>query len=1113
MLTDQQIKAEAALNTSYSRGLACYRAGDVKKLRFFPDISGFEARVKGTRWYDVAVEFNENQEIGHYDCTCPAYYSYEGACKHIIAVMKAIQNNWHHYFRPLPASPPSLPASALRDRFAPAGTSPGTSPAKNLPPALPFTPEAQNLLAFFKHAGAAAEPPAKTMIRLQPLYCLDETGYRKEHWLEFSIGTDRLYVVKDIPQLLTAWQDGQSLVFGKNFTLQPQSMAFDEPSAALASMLERIFLDEQQRSGWSLSPASSRVFGEPRRLRLTDSHLLLFFTLMAAHSFDAQINGQRFENLTIVEGRPPLALTVNAVSGGLHCSLQAPPGSWHGLDAQFRYLFHAGTIYKTDPDFSQQVRPLLHCFTAGKPSVLPIPDEAVSDFVSGTLPALESIAAIEVEPSVYDRFYKEPLEKRVYLDKFGEGISARVEFHYGSVAVDPLSGASANDEALQGKWLLRSTVEENQLLALFRRHEFAPLGNTLAQTNEEAAFSFLDETLPQVQEIAEVYYSDALKSGCIRQPAKISAAVRLDAEQDLLDFSLQYEGASTKELLELLASYKIKKRYHRLRDGTFISLDSAEFRAAADLIEQLGLKPAEVEKQRATLPKYRALFLDSLARESGDFSLERNGAFKQMVQDIREPHDVEYSLPAGIQGKLRDYQKTGFKWLKSLAHYGLGGILADDMGLGKTLQVLTFLLSEKGALPEPSIVIAPTSLVYNWQDEVAKFAPDLKVVVVSGLQRARFSQMQDIETADLVVTSYALIKRDIALYEDMKFKYCFIDEAQHVKNANTLNAKAVKRLKAKCYFALTGTPIENSLTELWSIFDFLMPGYLRSHKTFSNRFEIPIVKNKEEKALQELNRHIRPFILRRMKKAVLKELPEKTEIKMTNDMTAAQAKLYSAWLQRARSEFEEEVLSNGFEKSQIKILSLLTRLRQLCCHPSLFIEEYHGGSGKLNLLTELISDAVSGKHRILLFSQFTGMLDLIRQELSALEIPYHYLDGSTKAEERIRLVHAFNGGEKDVFLISLKAGGTGLNLTGADVVIHYDPWWNPAVEDQATDRAYRIGQKNPVQVYKLITKGTIEEKIYLLQQKKKELIDTLIQPGEHFLSKMSETEIRDLFWS
>jgi len=528
-------------------------------------------------------------------------------------------------------------------------------------------------------------------------------------------------------------------------------------------------------------------------------------------------------------------------------------------------------------------------------------------------------------------------------------------------------------------------------------------------------------------------------------------------------------------------------------------------------VEQLGLRTADIEKPIIELPKYRALYLDSLARETNDFHMERNSAFKKMVQDIREPQDIEYIVPDGIQGKLRDYQKTGFKWLKSLANYGLGGILADDMGLGKTLQVLAFVLSEKQADPTPSLVIAPTSLIYNWQDEVVKFAPELKIAVISGPHRERMEQLKNAAEVDLIITSYGLIKRDIIAYQDKKFKYCFLDEAQHVKNPNTLSAKSVKKITARSYFALTGTPVENTLTELWSIFDFILPGYLRTHKHFINHYETPIIKNGDQLAHQELSRHINPFILRRMKKTVLKELPEKIESKMTNEMTAEQAKLYGAWVLTARTAFETEIKTQGFAKSQIKILALLTRLRQLCCHPALFIENYHGGSGKLEMLKEILKDALDGGHRILLFSQFTGMLNLIKEELTASQISYYYLDGSTKAEERIRLVHAFNSGKQNVFLISLKAGGTGLNLTGADMVIHYDPWWNPAVEDQATDRAYRIGQKNSVHVYKLITKNTIEEKIYTLQQKKKEMIDTLIHPGETFLTKMNENEIRELF--
>jgi SNF2 family DNA or RNA helicase len=356
-----------------------------------------------------------------------------------------------------------------------------------------------------------------------------------------------------------------------------------------------------------------------------------------------------------------------------------------------------------------------------------------------------------------------------------------------------------------------------------------------------------------------------------------------------------------------------------------------------------------------------------------------------------------------------------------------------------------------------------------------------------------------------------LIRRDIDLYSTLEFSYCFLDEAQHIKNPNTINAKSVKQIKARGYFALTGTPIENSLTELWSIFDFIMPGYLLSHHKFVKNFESPIIKDSDNKALKELTMHIKPFILRRMKSEVLKELPDKIENKMTAEMTEAQKKLYLAYLLQAKGELAKEISENGFEKSQMKILAALTRLRQICCHPSLFVENYEGESGKLALLEEILEDAIDSKHRILIFSQFTSMLNIIKKVLEDRNISYFYLDGSTKAMERNKMVKQFNEGQRSIFLISLKAGGTGLNLTGADMVIHFDPWWNPSVEDQATDRAYRIGQENVVHVIKLITHGTIEEKIFALQQRKKSMIESIIQPGETLLTKMSQDEIMNLF--
>ena len=367
---------------------------------------------------------------------------------------------------------------------------------------------------------------------------------------------------------------------------------------------------------------------------------------------------------------------------------------------------------------------------------------------------------------------------------------------------------------------------------------------------------------------------------------------------------------------------------------------------------------------------------------------------------------------------------------------------------------------------------------------------------------------------DLVITSYDLLKRDIELYKekDYQFRFVIADEAQYLKNSNTQNAKSIKQLKADTRYALTGTPIENSLAELWSIFDFIMPGYLFSYKQFKATYEMPIVKDQDQKAMSKLKMLIEPFILRRNKKEVLTELPEKTVSVLNNEMEEEQRKLYLHYLAQVKQEIFEQIDYNGYERSQIQILAALTRLRQICCHPSLFIEGYEQGSSKLDQCVEIIEDATNSGHKILLFSGYTSMFPLIEKELQKRKITYFKLTGSTKVDERIEMVNEFNENpDVKVFLISLKAGGTGLNLTGADMVIHYDPWWNISTENQATDRAYRIGQKNNVQVYKLITKDSIEEKIYELQQKKANLADSMLDTKTSFINKLSKEEIMNLF--
>ena len=438
------------------------------------------------------------------------------------------------------------------------------------------------------------------------------------------------------------------------------------------------------------------------------------------------------------------------------------------------------------------------------------------------------------------------------------------------------------------------------------------------------------------------------------------------------------------------------------------------------------------------------------------------------------------------------------------------------MGLGKTLQVLTVILDyrNKGEDERTSIVVCPSSLSLNWLSEAKKFVPNLNICVIKGNAKEREKLIKNTKKYDLVITSYDLLKRDIEIYKEVNynFKYIIADEAQYMKNSTTLNAKAIKQLNGTTRFALTGTPIENSLAELWSIFDFVMPGYLFSYKKFKTMYEIPIVKENDENAMKRLKMLIAPFILRRNKKDVLTELPEKTITVLNNQMTDEQEKVYISYLAQAKQEVADEIKINGFEKSQFKILSTLTRLRQICCHPSLFIKDYKDESSKLNQCVEIVSDAIEAGHKILLFSGYTSMFDILEQELKNKNIKYFKLTGSTKVDERISLVDEFNN-NKDikVFLISLKAGGTGLNLTGADMVIHYDPWWNQSAENQATDRAYRIGQKNNVQVYKLITSNSIEEKIYELQNKKAELIDNMLDNETSFVNKLSRDEIMSLF--
>ncbi|MFL5354579.1 SNF2-related protein [Archangium sp.] len=550
------------------------------------------------------------------------------------------------------------------------------------------------------------------------------------------------------------------------------------------------------------------------------------------------------------------------------------------------------------------------------------------------------------------------------------------------------------------------------------------------------------------------------------------------------------------------------RRFVPLKDGTFAEADVAEIKRAADLLEEAGALPG---RTRTRLPLHQAVALDLLV-ELGEFTEVEAKARKAMTE-LRDTNGVpKVALPEGLQATLRHYQEAGLSWLWFLHRHGLSGILADDMGLGKTIQSLSLL--QKVANDEgrkPSLVVAPTSVLANWEREAERFTPGLKTVVWHGQDRKE--RVEDLKGADIVLTSYALVRRDLEALSEVGFRYVILDEAQNIKNADSATAQACKSLPSDTRLALTGTPLENRLSELWSLFDFLMPGFLGSAEGFSDRFEQPIQVANDIGVRDRLRRRIQPFIMRRLKTEVAKDLPPKTESVAWCEMEPGQAALYREVLEESRRKVNESIEKMGFKRSRVSILAALMRLRQVCCDPRL-LKMPPGtllpSSAKLERFGQLVDDLVAEGHRALVFSQFTEMLELLKGEADRRGLNYLYLDGRTK--DRMGKVDEFNRPDgPPLFFISLKAGGTGLNLTAADYVIHYDPWWNPAVEDQATDRTHRIGQTRAVISYKLITRGTVEEKILSLQKRKKDLAAGVLSADADFGKLLTEQDLVDLF--
>lgn len=564
-------------------------------------------------------------------------------------------------------------------------------------------------------------------------------------------------------------------------------------------------------------------------------------------------------------------------------------------------------------------------------------------------------------------------------------------------------------------------------------------------------------------------------------------------------FNYNIEGFTLKELKSAMESMKNKRSFYKTKSNSYLDLQDNEVRIFLNILDSLNIH--EVYNDKFKIDKNQLLFLEESIRNNGLKFNNGNETIRSISEKLQHRVESKEDIPKYFKGTLRNYQVIGYNWLKEISTLGLGGILADEMGLGKTIQVISFLLGEKG---KKVLIVTPTSLIYNWKNEFIKFAPTLNIAVVHGNKKERAKYLERADKYDILLTTYGTLKSDYEFYRGKEFEYCIIDEAQNIKNPKSQSSKYVKSIKATCKVALTGTPIENNLVELWSIFDFIMPGYLLTEEKFKEKF----INNGNDN-FRELNELIKPFILRRLKKDVALELPDKIEKKYYVEMPLEQKQVYKSYIREVKKKIRE----GGHDR--ITVFSYLTKLRQICLDPALLIDDYLGRSGKITVVKDIIKEAISEDRKIIVFSQFTSVLKKFGEDLDKENIKYLYLDGSTKAKDRVNLVAEFNDKSSiSVFLISLKAGGTGLNLTSAELVIHFDPWWNPAIEDQATDRAHRIGQRNIVEVIKLISKDTIEEKIIGMQEDKRELINKVISGDNlntNLISKLSNDEILDLF--
>lgn len=939
-----------------------------------------------------------------------------------------------------------------------------------------------------------AEPVSvspESPVHLEPLIA---ESWRSGMQFQFQIGYrgKHMYQVRNVEELVRGCENHDFLSFGKNLAFTGSLDVFDEESRQLMDLLRLVdgTYYEDRNASMLFNPLDGKAVTLQREIldRFFDLEEGKPLRAMRGNSVRAAVAVQ------VVKDVYKLPLIFTKTNGGWYiCS-----GSGDYVQgASWWYMVVSqgdeGTVLYRVPRSNKEYGKALKFIDSlgGKMNYVSTKDLGT---LSIFLTPLMEAGCFDLQGDTYvpENANKAKPVFHIYLDAPDRNmIVGRCDAVYPDESSYSICGGDNRD--LEKRNRTAEQIFLNRLKPWF--NIYTP--QELRADEEASMYNLLKTGIPALQDVAEVYVSDALKRMNLvtnRPRFKVGVSVK----HDLLQLDLVPENVSLDQLADILNHYDPKKKFYRLRNGAFIEPDK-DLGDLEQLRAQLGLSAAQLKKGTVQLPKYRAYYLSREQEEDPEAQkFDFDESFGSLVRDMKDTSEKNYPLP-DIHAQLRPYQIEGYRWLCALRDNGFGGLLADEMGLGKTLETIAFLAAR--SRDGRTLIVCPASVVYNWGSEVRRFAPQLECRLITGTMEMRHEKIKEAGPNDILITSYDSMKRDMEVYDAMDFAFEVIDEAQYIKNPDTQAAQAVKGIHAGFRIALTGTPIENRLSELWSIFDYLLPGYLYNYTRFRDEYENPVVRDGDEGTELRLKQMIEPFVLRRLKSDVLKDLPPKIEEVKYAALEDTQKQLYDATVAQLKLMLERQS-DEEFRENKIAVLAQLTRLRQICCDPGLVFDHYDGNSAKKDLALDMVQEAIEGGHKVLLFSQFTSMLDLLMRKLKENGINYYLLEGKTPKEERARLVTAFqdpSNRDVPVFCISLKAGGTGLNLTAADIVIHYDPWWNVSVENQASDRVHRIGQKNVVTVEKLIMKDTVEERILQLQTEKSDLADRILS-GDGFSS-------------